>query len=75
LHDDFAVKKMIELEPDFQKITEFKDDDLVCYCFKYTKRDIENDYIDNGRSLIYEKVAFEKKAGECNCAKENPKGR
>lgn len=66
---------MIEIEPHFQKTNEFKDDDLVCYCFKYSKIDIENDYRDNGRSLIYEKIASEKNAGGCNCAKENPKRR
>ena len=66
---------MIELKPNFQKRNEFKDDDLVCYCFKYTKRDIETDYIDNGHSLICEMIASEKKAGACNCAKENPKGK
>ena len=66
---------MIELKPIFQKRNEFKDDDLVCYCYKYTKRVIETDYRDNGRSLIYEKIASEKKVGACNCAKENPKGK
>ncbi len=54
---------------------EFKDDDLVCYCFTYTKKDIETDYKENGRSLIYKKVADEKKSGKCNCAMLNPKGR
>ena len=66
---------MIEIGPYSQERNEFKDNDLVCYCFKYTKRDIEKDYLDNGRSLIYEKITFEKKAGGCNCAKKNPKGR
>jgi len=66
---------MIEIELNYQKRNEFKDDDLVCYCFKHTKRDIENDFMKNGRSLIYEKIALEKKKGACNCAAENPKGR
>jgi len=66
---------MIEIETDFQKGNEFKDNDFVCYCFKYTKRDIEDDFIDNGRSLIYDKIASEKKKGECDCSKENPKGK
>jgi len=60
---------MIDIE---QKQT--KDDDLVCYCFKYTKRDIENDFRENSRSLIYRRVASEKKSGGCNCATLNPKG-
>ena len=66
---------MIEIGPFSQKRNEFKDDDLVCYCFEYTKRDIEKDYLDNGRSVIYEKITIEKKAGGCHCAEKNPKGR
>lgn len=49
--------------------------DFVCYCFEYTKYDIEQDFIKNGRSLIMEKIAAEKKAGACDCANKNPKGR
>jgi hypothetical protein len=52
----------------------FNENDLVCYCFGYRKKDIENDFYKNDRSLIYEKLAFEKKAGRCNCASKNPKG-
>jgi hypothetical protein len=66
---------MLEIEPNCKKRNEFEDDDLVCYCFHYTKADIENDFTENGRSLIYAKIAFEKKAGGCNCATENPKGK
>ncbi len=65
---------MIEIGPYPRERNEFKDDDLVCHCFEYTKRDIEKDYLDNGRSLIYEKIAFEKKDGGCDCAKKHPKG-
>jgi hypothetical protein len=49
--------------------------DLICYCFGYTRRDIEQDVIKNGRSLILEKIAAEKKAGGCDCSTKNPKGR
>ena len=66
---------MIEIEPKQNKRSEFQDDDLVCYCFKYTKKDIETDFKENGRSLIYRKVAAEKKSDRCNCATLNPKGR
>ncbi len=55
--------------------TNFKIDDLVCYCFEYTRKDIEQDFIKNGRSLIMEKITAEKKAGGCDCANKNPKGR
>jgi hypothetical protein len=49
--------------------------DLICYCFQYERDDIEQDFIRNGRSLIMEKIAAEKKAGGCDCANKNPKGR
>ena len=52
-----------------------KKDDLICYCFGYTVNDIEQDFIKNGRSLIIERIATEKKAGSCDCANKNPKGR
>jgi hypothetical protein len=67
---------MIELPSCSQERHEFKDEDLVCYCFGYTRKDIEKDYVDNdNRSTILEKIAFEKRAGKCDCAQKNPKGR
>ena len=67
---------MIEIYSPSQDINEFKDEDLVCYCFGYTRKDIEKDYVDNNsRSTILERIAFEKKAGKCECAEKNPKGR
>ena len=48
---------------------------LICYCFEYTKDDIEQDFTNHGRSLIMEKIAAEKKGGGCDCATKNPKGR
>jgi len=58
-----------------QKNLDHKLDDLICYCFGYTVNDIEQDFIKTGRSLIIEKIAAEKKAGGCDCANKNPKGR
>ena len=66
---------MIEIKSSFQEPNKFKDEDLVCYCFKYTKKDIENDFYKNGRSIIYEKIALEKKVGGCSCASKNPSGK
>jgi hypothetical protein len=66
---------MIKIGLPIQEGNDFKDDDLVCYCFKHTKMDIENDFIENGRSMIYERIVAEKKSGGCNCAEENPKGK
>jgi hypothetical protein len=54
---------------------EFQDDELVCYCFNYTKSRIVNDYVENGRSVILEKIASAKKAGGCDCTIKNPKKR
>ena len=66
---------MIKIKPKSQNQNEFNDDDLVCYCLEYTKKDIENDFNKNGKSLIHEKIVSEKKTGGCNCALKNPKGR
>lgn len=53
----------------------FKAGDLVCYCFNFTKQQIEHDFLKNDRSLILEKILFEKKKGGCDCGAKNPKGR
>ena len=54
---------------------EFQHNDLVCYCFNFARKDIEQDYIKNGQSTIIAKIASEKKSGGCDCEKKNPKGR
>jgi len=48
---------------------------LICYCFEYTRQDIEEDLKKNGRPLIVEKIQVEKTFGNCQCATKNPKGR
>ena len=48
---------------------------LICYCFGYSRQDIEDDFARNGRSLVMERIMAEKKAGACDCANRNPKGR
>jgi len=50
-------------------------DQKICYCFDYTVADIERDVLDHGRSLLMEKITASKKAGRCQCADKNPKGR
>ena len=65
---------MIEILNHLQEKEEFKDNDLVCYCFGYAKKDIEQDYRKSGRSTILERIAAEKKTGRCDCARKNPKG-
>jgi hypothetical protein len=66
---------MIEIKPTIHEPNEINDSDFVCFCFEYTKKDIEDDFKKNDRSLIYEKIIFEKKTGGCNCASKNPKGK
>ncbi len=48
-------------------------DNLICYCFNYTVRDLEEDVIKYGKSTIKEKIVAEKKAGGCECKTKNPK--
>lgn len=48
--------------------------ELICYCFRYTRFDIENDVKQNGRSLILERIVAAKRLGACSCALLNPKG-
>lgn len=49
--------------------------DLICYCFEYTRKDIEDDLRKNGHSLMMQKIQAEKKLDSCQCATKNPKGR
>lgn len=66
---------MIEFNSLNQDKYDFKDNDLICYCFQYTKNQIQKDYLNNGRSTILERITREKIAGGCNCTQKNPKGR
>ncbi|MFP4108923.1 MAG: hypothetical protein ACOCPS_04660 [Desulfonatronovibrio sp.] len=38
----------------------FKANDMVCCCFGHTRKQIKEDFVDNGRSVILEKLASEK---------------
>ena len=69
-------KKNIETLKQFISEKEhFRKEDLVCFCFSYTRENIEQDYRKNGRSTIMKKIQSEKKFGNCQCAEKNPKGR
>ncbi len=65
---------MIELKPLNQQRHEYRDDELVCFCFDYTRHDIETDCQEHGRSTIMERITLEKKRDGCNCSTKNPKG-
>ena len=49
--------------------------EMICYCFGYTREAIEQDVLENGRSIITEKIIAEKRFGTCQCPTKNPKGR
>ena len=49
--------------------------ELVCHCFGYTVRDIEQDLAAHGRSTLMERIAAAKREGGCSCAQSNPTGR
>jgi hypothetical protein len=49
--------------------------ELICYCLEYTRQDIKQDFLENGRSKIMEKIMAKKKLGRCHCATLNPAGR
>lgn len=49
--------------------------EMICYCFGYTKGDIKEDLEAHGESLLLARIITSKKAGNCRCASENPKGR
>ncbi len=67
---------MFEIKPHSQDRHDFEGEDIVCYCFGYSRADIEKDYRgNNSHSIIFDKLTFEKKAGRCDCAQKNPQGR
>ena len=53
----------------------FRAEDPVCFCFQYTRAQIEADVRVHGRSTILERIAREKRAGGCDCARKNPRRR
>jgi hypothetical protein len=49
-------------------------DELVCHCFGYTAKDIEQDLAEHGWSSILERILVAKRLGGCRCAELNPRG-
>ncbi len=47
----------------------------VCYCFGFTRKDIEDEVAQTGRSTIPERITAEVKAGNCACEVKNPSGK
>ncbi len=49
--------------------------DLVCYCFLYSRQDIEDEWKASGDTTIFERISAEVKAGNCACEVRNPSGK
>lgn len=47
----------------------------ICYCFGFTRSDIENEVAETGSSAITEQIRKEVKAGNCACEVKNPSGK
>jgi hypothetical protein len=44
----------------------------VCYCFGFTRKDIQKEIDETGRSTVAERITAEIKAGNCACEVKNP---
>ena len=47
----------------------------VCYCFGFTRKEIEREVAQTGRSTIPERITAEVKAGNCACEVKSPSGK
>ncbi len=47
----------------------------VCYCFGFTRKDIQAEIAEAGDSTIANRVSAEVKAGTCACEVKNPSGK
>jgi len=47
----------------------------VCYCFGFTRKDIEDEIAETGRSTVTDRITAEVTAGRCACEVKNPSGK
>ncbi len=47
----------------------------VCYCFGLTRKDIEKEIAEIGRSTVGDRIKTEVQAGKCACEVKNPSGK
>ncbi len=47
----------------------------VCYCFGFTRKDIENEIAQTGHSTVADRIAGEVKQGNCAYEVKNPSGK
>jgi hypothetical protein len=47
----------------------------VCYCFGFTRQDIQDEIVKTGHSTVAERITAEVRAGNCACEVKNPSGK
>ena len=47
----------------------------VCYCFGFTRKDIQREIAETGLSTVANRISAEVKAGNCACEVKNPSGK
>ena len=47
---------------------------LLCYCFNHSAKDLEEDFIKNNESTIFNEIKDQCKAGKDKCEENNPQG-
>ena len=47
----------------------------VCYCFGFTREDIQKEITETGDSTVANRISAEVKAGNCACEVKNPSGK
>jgi hypothetical protein len=47
----------------------------VCYCFGFTRKDIQKEITETGDSTVASRISAEVKAGSCACEVKNPSGK
>ncbi len=47
----------------------------VCYCFGFTRKDIEDEIAKTGHSTVADRITAEVRAGNCACEVKNPSGK
>ncbi len=47
----------------------------LCYCFGFTRKDIEDEIAETGRSTVADRITAEVTAGRCACEVKNPSGK
>lgn len=65
---------MVLVKPSASERQKFQDNDMVCYCFSYTRKAIEEDFSVHGYSTILAKIKTEKMNNGCHCETRNPRG-